>query len=1225
MRARSARVACGLGLWLGLVLAAPVHAQKQHDPPQARTLYLIGDAGDEGEAFSAPVLRLLNEVAQADSTKEHTLLFLGDNIYDHGLHKKDAPERKQDEANINAQIAAAFAFPGRTIFIPGNHDWQQGARQGWKTEQREEDYVTDTLGKKAFLPHHGCPGPEVVQLGDRAVLVIIDTQWWLHKYKKPEGERDGCDVATDEDFLHALADVLKDHRGEHIIVAAHHPLYTYGNHGGHFALRDHLFPLTNFNKKLWVPLPVIGSIYPWYRGLIGNIQDVANVRYKELRQGIERLLKQYPGAVYVAGHEHNLQYLEREGIHHVVSGAGCKAAYLQRPNPLAFGARERGFARLTIGADGSLFLDFFTIANGHAPAWSQHIEGPPSDALLHLSDRPRPDLPDSVTVVPNEDLRASGAKALFFGKLYRDVWTAPIQVPVLRMDTAFGGLRAKGTGGGLQTRSLRLKAGNGHEYVARTIKKYPGLALSPEMRGTVVESVVADGIAGSHPYASVAIAPLADAVHVLHTSPKLVFIPDDPALGLYRDDFANTLCLLEERTSGDWSDTPALGASTELVSSADLIAALRRSHDDVVDDRALVRARLLDMLIGDWDRHDDQWRWASYKQPDGRTIYRPIPRDRDQAFFRQNGIIPNIVNRKWAIAKFQSYGPDIRDIDGQNFNARYLDRAYLTGLSWADWKAVADSMQVQLTDDVLQRAIHQLPDTAQRLMGDRVLTGLKGRRDKLEAIARRQYLRLARDVNVVGTAQNERFVVSRVDDERTRVQVWRKRKKAADDLVYDRTFLRSETKEVRLYGIDGNDDFAVQGHVRKALRVRIIEGAGKAEVIDSAEVKACGAHTIAYGTGGGKQADERWRLGRDARLVKNKRGDPVEYDRQEYAPDVLMPLVAFGYNKDDGFFLGGGVRWTKQGFKSEPFKWRHQFTASCALKTGAYRAVYKGQVNNVLGRVGFGVDAEVLAPDYRFNFFGFGNRSPYPAADAQFQYRLDLVDVQPYAVRVVNGIHRFQLGARWYTASQGKLSARLPGYGELHAQDDVDYLGGVFKYTLTNVDKLAEPTRGIRFEAQADVLSEVHTGRDVQGLKADLRMYIPLEFGRYRGVLAMRTAAQRRMDDIDPLTAVHIGGKEALRGFRRDRFAGNSAAYGNFELRSDLFSSHNGVLPFRLGLIALADVGRVWLDGADEGPFWHHAVGGGLFISPLNMVVVQGTYAVSDDDALVDVRLGFFF
>jgi hypothetical protein len=78
------------------------------------------------------------------------------------------------------------------------------------------------------------------------------------------------------------------------------------------------------------------------------------------------------------------------------------------------------------------------------------------------------------------------------------------------------------------------------------------------------------------------------------------------------------------------------------------------------------------------------------------------------------------------------------------------------------------------------------------------------------------------------------------------------------------------------------------------------------------------------------------------------------------------------------------------------------------------------------------------------------------------------------------------------------------------------------------------------------------------------------------------------------------------------------------ELRKDLFTSRNRIVPFRLGLVALADAGRVWMDGLDE-HFWHTSAGGGLYISPLDMLVLQGTYAVSDDDAIVDVRLGFFF
>ncbi|HEY0979076.1 MAG TPA: metallophosphoesterase, partial [Flavobacteriales bacterium] len=1036
--------------------AMPAQETSTVGPPAA--LYLIGDAGAAGEEHSAPVLRLLEQVAASDSAHERMLLFLGDNIYERGLHKKGHPERAQDERNIAPQIQAARAFQGRTVFVPGNHDWSQGRTSGWAAVKRQQQLVVDSLGKKAFLPKGGCPGPEVMEFGHQVVVVIIDTQWWLHKYRKPEGERDGCDVATDAEFLNAIGEVLKDNRGKHIILAGHHPLHTYGEHGGFFPLRDHLFPLRNLDSRLWVPLPGVGSLYPMYRSLIGNIQDVANPRYQALHEGLEKLLKRYPGTVYAAGHEHTLQYQERDSVHHIVSGSGSKSTYLQRPNPLAFGTGERGFARIRVAQDGSLALDMFTLANGAIPVWSTELEGPPADALRQVDDRPLPPLPDSVTVVPNEDLAAGPVKRFFFGDLYRDVWTAPIRVPVLRMDTTCGGLQAKNTGGGMQTRSLRLKAGNGPEYVVRTIKKYPGMALSLEMRGTVVESLVADGIAGSHPYASVAIAPLADAVGVLHTSPRLVYVPDDPALGLYRDEFANTLCLFEERADDDWSDTPALGGSKELIGSPDLIAARRTSHHAVLDERALVRARLLDMVIGDWDRHDDQWRWASYPIAEEKVRYRPVPRDRDQAFFKQDGVVPNIVNRKWAIAKFQSFGPEIRDIDGQNFNARYLDRAYLTELDWPVWRSIADSMRGQLTDEAIAAAVRALPDTAQRLMGAAMEAGLKARRDGLERLARRQYLRLARKVNVVGTEENERFHVKRLDDERTLVEIRRKRKKAEDELVYARTFLRSETEEVRLYGLGGKDDFVVEGEVRKALRIRIIEGDAEIEVVDSSKVHAWGDHTIAYGTSGGKNAEKKWKLGHDAHLVRSKRLNAIEYERQEYVPDVLMPLIALGYNIDDGVFLGGGARWTKQGFKAEPFKWRHRLLASYALRTGAYRAAYKGQVMNVIGRLGFGLDAQMLAPDFRFNFFGYGNRTEHPEDLRAFQYRMDIIDIRPYAERTFNGIHHLRASGRWLVASQGEVSALLPGKDELRLQPDVDYLGGSLSYLLQNVDNLMQPT-----------------------------------------------------------------------------------------------------------------------------------------------------------------------
>ena len=53
----------------------------------------------------------------------------------------------------------------------------------------------------------------------------------------------------------------------------------------------------------------------------------------------------------------------------------------------------------------------------------------------------------------------------------------------------------------------------------------------------IIGSVIFSGMSGTA---------LADAAGILHTNPKLVWIPDDPRLGQYRDEFRNTLATLEE-------------------------------------------------------------------------------------------------------------------------------------------------------------------------------------------------------------------------------------------------------------------------------------------------------------------------------------------------------------------------------------------------------------------------------------------------------------------------------------------------------------------------------------------------------------------------------------------------------------------------------------------------------------------------------------------------------
>ena len=322
-------------------------------------LLLIGDCGKVPEGEMQPVfVKLQEELSVAG--KNSGIIYLGDNIYEYGLTAPDAPDRAEMERRMTAQLRPTENYEGRVLVIPGNHDWAQGKPEGLAARLREEEFVEAHLqrGEEAYLPNNGCPGPDEIVLTDNAVLLVFDSQWWLHKHEKP-GKAQGCDATTDEEFLANVKAALQRNEGKEIIVAAHHPLHSYGPHGGHFHPSNHLFPMRMFKHNLWIPLPVLGTVAVVYRKYFGNIQDIPNRRYTQLQTELDALFAKYPDLIYVSGHDHNLQYLPQEGRHYIVSGSGVKSTYVSHGKNAAFTDAEQGFAKLVLKQEGAIWLEFW--------------------------------------------------------------------------------------------------------------------------------------------------------------------------------------------------------------------------------------------------------------------------------------------------------------------------------------------------------------------------------------------------------------------------------------------------------------------------------------------------------------------------------------------------------------------------------------------------------------------------------------------------------------------------------------------------------------------------------------------------------------------------------------------------------------------------------------------------------------------------------------------------
>ncbi len=318
---------------------------------------------------------------------------------------------------------------------------------------------------------------------------------------------------------------------------------------------------------------------------------------------------------------------------------------------------------------------------------------------------------------------------------------------------------------------------------------------------------------------------------VFHTNPEVVFVPDDPRFGICRREVAGKLFLFEERPDGDRSDVASFGRSENIISTAKVIEKTTASSSHFVDEDAVLRARLFDIVVNDWDRHEDQWRWAGFKQ-DGKTVYKPIPRDRDQAFFVNEGILPWIAARKWLLPKIQGFDEYTENMEGQSFNARYFDRSFLTQSGWAAWLRQIDSLRILLSAENIDSAMHVFPDEVYPLCGPETACILRGRLDKLELMARNLYLSLTKEVSITGTNESDFFEIQMLSDTLLQISGYELKKGGQKGRrFYHRTFYASETRKIHLYGLDGNDRFELAGDHLSKIVLNIISGNNKNEMV----------------------------------------------------------------------------------------------------------------------------------------------------------------------------------------------------------------------------------------------------------------------------------------------------------------------------------------------------------------------------------------------------------
>lgn len=1206
-------------------------------------IYLIGDAGRPAED-SKPVFDLLEKHVGLDDFKS-TVVFLGDNIYPGGMPDKEEEGREEAEQIIDGQIERLKELNIELYYIPGNHDWNKGKKNGIEHVRNEEKYIQKKMDEgNVFVPNRGCPGPVKIKLDKDIILYAIDTQWWLHQYEKPPIEEADCIVRTREEFIGELKDELVNNSDKNIIVVGHNPIYSDGNHGGYFQFKDHIFPLRAINKGLYIPLPIIGSFYPYYRSTIGHNTDIINPDYHLLKEGLLDAFEDIDHLVYAAGHEHTLQYYNKNNQHFIVSGSGGETTYASGKGDVEFSDAKQGLFKLIYYKDGSVFMQAIETDESSVSviAFEKEIrEKNDIDLIVEYEiGKDLEEFPDSIIKAPGPQFKASKAKEFFWGKHYRKAWVTPISFEVLNLYTERGGLLPVKMGGRLQSKSLRVESKDGSQYVLRSMRKFPERVLPDDLQNTVAANILADQISAAHPYAAFVIPPLADAAKILHTNPRAAYIPDSPNLLHYRKDFANELVLYEQRAAHDLSKLENFGFAKDAIKSSDLVDELLDNNDVIVDEQEVLRNRLFDMIIGDWDRHEDQWRWAEFKcEKENHRLcthikgvkkyYVPIPKDRDQAFALFDGVFPWITSRKWLLPLFQSFDYEIKNVQGLNFNGRYVDRFFLTRPSKKDWVNMAEELKLSLSDEVIDNAIKLWPDTIYQLDGEVISAKIKARRDKMPEYAAEYYEFLAKTVNVLGTKEKEEFIIERLNNDSTRIRIYTIKKDKANNLYYDRTFIRSETKEIMIYGLGGRDNITISGDVKNGILLRVIGGYGKDQITDSSRVAGIRKLTQVYDT----EKKTLVASGKETRVHTSKEKSSNLYNMKEYKPNVLSPNAFLGSNPDDGLFIGGGISYVKQGFRKDPYKAKHRILANVAFKTFSFNALYTGEFVDVIGKADFRLDVLVNNPKLT-NFFGYGNLTSYDFNNANREdYVMRFNAISARGLFVFNSAKAgvFRLGAQYSNLltvdSPEQYNNENAGINQT-PNDESQYAGITADYEYSIKNKKVLPTRGMFFSAGVKYNHEL-TGKNISNakLQSKLTLYFPI----YHALTYVANISGTTVvGDFEYYHSASLGGRnytkdnDVLRGYRRDRFNGRSSFAFNNELRWKLFKFKTSLFPGQFGINAFVDVGRVWVDG-EESVRWHNNYGGGIWVSPMDIAVISAYYSFSDEENMFKLLIGFLF
>lgn len=842
---------------------------------------------------------------------------------------------------------------------------------------------------------------------------------------------------------------------------------------------------------------------------------------------------------------------------------------------------------------------------------------------------------DSLTIIPGTQYEAGWVHRIFFGTHWREAWTTPVRLPVLDLRSYAGGLTPVARGGGFQTKSLRFQGADGAMYKFRSLDKDPRKCLPEELRESLVADLFQDQISSANPYAQLMAVPLMNAVGVLNAEPHLVVLPQDTLLGKFREEFAGLAGSIEEHPDERPDGERGFSGAAKVVSSYSMMEKMEEDHRHRVSEREYLRARLMDVYLGDWDRHPDQWRWAGFPSGGG-WEWLPIPRDRDQAFSRFDGVVPWIAEK--SIPELTDFSDSYPHINDLTWTGHHMDRRLLRSLPRSTWDSLALSLQAALTDSVIASAARRMPAALWSADGPELERVLLKRRDGLLWASGEFYGLVTKYQDLHGSDRAECALLRRYEDGRVLVEISDREAtgaRAARPPFFSRVFSFEETKEIRLLMHGGDDSVAVEGEADCSPDLFIEGGEGRDQLVDRSRVQGWllgfvpfvpVTRTKTHFYDGGKKTT--FITGPGTSVDRSDRPPPAT-EEERWRP----PVRDFGHDwkfgpwfaitPDDGLFIGGGPILYEHGFRTDPYVSRLSLRAGYATALKRFRLDFSGDFYSLIRGVRASLYVRASGIDV-INYYGPGNETTAERPKDVYKIRQQQLTIDPTIDLLPSPSVVVSLGLGIRHAHTEADPGTLLGETRPYGVDDISLLGLTARVTLDTRDNTMFPSSGVHLRGWGALVFPTWNNDELFGrIGGEAAGYCggssPLSVS-----LAARVMGEIVFGTYPYFEAAMLGGSPMLRGYERQRFAGDATALANVEARVPL-SKYYVLIPGTIGLSAFAETGRVFLRG-EQSQRWHPAFGGGIWVSFVRReLTLSVTVARSAEATGVYVTGGFMF